>query len=186
MSHQQNLEHEVLQVFAALVFGDMSLATFQQWVFATPDIADVIGYDQYFLLLDVEYRLPSATENVVCLVTTLAEQAWPGQLLREHIRSILCGLIDGSLHIVSACEQLAWWHSHGAPWIPRIFVGLDSELDAAPDPERYHLWNPDALVANLAEGEQWVAHYYALAHAEAQKLLTSYLKLSGRAVRSIP
>jgi hypothetical protein len=109
VSHQQNIEHEVLHVFAAFVFGDMSLATFQQWVFANPDIADVVGDDHYFLLLDVEYGLPTAREEVVRLTTALAEQSWPGQLLREHIRSILCGLLNGNLHLVSACEQFAWW-----------------------------------------------------------------------------
>lgn len=171
MSHQPNIEHEVLHVFAAFIFGDMSLAAFQQWVFATPDIADVVGDDQYVLLLDVHYGLPSATEEVVRRVTVLAEQYWPGQLLREHIRSILCGLLNGSIHVVSACEQLAWWRSNGVPWIPTIFVGLDSELDAVPDPKHYHFWQSDALATKLAEVEPWVAHYRGLARTEAQKLL---------------
>lgn len=171
MSQQTEIEAQVLRVFGALVFGDLPLTTFQQWVFATPDIAVVVGDDNYFVLLEVEYRLPSAQNEVMKLVANLAEQHWPGRLLREQVYTILCDLVRGSLHVISACEQLAWWHHNGAPWIPRIFVGINSELDAAPDPTLNHLWEPDALATKLAEVEPWVAQYRGQAHAEAQRLL---------------
>jgi hypothetical protein len=168
-----NPAHAVLQHFAQLMAYDLSLAEFEQWVYSSPYIADVIGYDQYFQLLDVEYRLPSALDEVRRLITQLADQFFPDELEREQVRLVLCAFVQGALNVFNACAELAWRRSHGAEWIPIIFVGIDSELDSAPDPAQYHRWEAAALAARLAEVEQWVTGYHALALAEARSLLAA-------------
>jgi hypothetical protein len=170
MSHEQFTHQTVLHVFAALVFGEMPVPTFQQWVFTTPDIADVLSYDVYVRLLDVEYGLSSAKQDVIDIVGSV--QMWqPDQLLRTHIQSILCGLLHRTIPVKVGCEQLAWWRRYGALWIPPIFEGIASELDNVPAPTTYKLWNARALATKLAQVQSIVSSYETLASIEAEKLL---------------
>lgn len=171
--HNTALAHDVLRHFAQFIGGDLSVAAFEQWVYSAPDIADVIGYDNYFELLAVEYRLAIAAHDLQYLVTQLADQYFPGELFREQVRIVLCGLVTGTLNVFDACDRLTWWHNQGAEWIPILFVGIESELDAAPHPGFYGQWEPQALAARLAEVEPWVAHYRELAQAEARQLLAA-------------
>jgi len=48
-------------------------------------------------------------------------------------RTILTGMIDGTVGIIEGCRELSrlFWQGNG--FIPIIFVGYDSELDAAID-----------------------------------------------------
>jgi len=170
---QSKLAHDVLRNFAMFAAGDMSLKMFEQWVYTTPNIADIVGYDQYVQLLDLEYRLPSAHEEAVSVVTQMVDQPFPDELLREQVRLVLCGLINGTFNVFEACDKLAWWHHEGVLWIPIIFVGIESELDSAPHPAQYNKWEPSALAAKLAEVEPWVSSYRNLAQAEARQLLAT-------------
>ncbi len=173
MDAQQNsdLAHVVLEHFARFVTQDMTLPMFKHWVYNTPDIADVIGYDQYVQLLDQEYSLPSASDHVRRIVIQLTNQVFPNELEREHVRLVLCDFVHGRLSVFESCARLVWWRNNGVSWIPVVFVGIDSELDNAPRPDQYHHWEPEALAAKLAEVEPWVAKYHALALAEARHLL---------------
>ena len=145
---------EILHLFVSVLRREVPLATFATWLYEHNDIASAIDSDIDEQLLAINYLQPTVTDQVDNIMFDVLEKYRPNLADDEHIRRILCGLVYGTADIFSACAQLSWYRNSGYAWIPAIFSGIDSELDAAED-----------------ENVPWVAGYKDMAKSEAQKLL---------------
>ncbi len=169
MNSEQHTEHTVAHMFAAFLIGNLPSSTFQRWVFTQYNIADVIGEDIYLNLLDIEYGLSSAKQDVTETIQSVPALQYD-RLLRSHIKSILCGLLDGKIPVKSACQQLSWWRETDAPWIPIVFGGIESELGGIHSTMDDAFWNDEA---RMAKHELYAAiiAYFDHARTEAEEVL---------------
>jgi len=145
---------EILRLFISVLRREVPLATFATWLYEHNDIASALDSEVDEQLLAIDYLQPTATEQVDTIMFDVLEKYRPDLADDEHIRRVLCELASGTADIFSACAQLSWYRHSGYAWIPAIFSGIDSELDAAED-----------------ENVPWVAGYKDMAQSEAQQLL---------------
>jgi hypothetical protein len=145
---------EIFQLFISVLRRKVPLATFAAWLYEHGEIASAIESDVDEQLLTIDYLQPAATDRVDKIILDVLERYRPDLYNDERIRRLLCGVALGTADIFSACAELSWYRHSGYTWIPVIFSGIDSELDAA-------------------EGENvpWVAGYKDMAKSEAQKLI---------------
>jgi len=54
---------------------------------------------------------------------------------------------------VTGCQSLARLARDGVSGVGVEFIGFDSELDGVPTPDKYGLWEPEALKALLGSVE---------------------------------
>jgi len=168
------LEHDVWNIFQQFFYDELTLVEFEQWIYSTEDIGEIIGEDRYLDFISFSYQKPSALAELKKLVSDTYEQACPSGLVRKRVQRILCGFIDGTFNVVAGCRELTQLYHHGHTWIPIIFVGLDSELDIVPPAETHHLWNQEALAAKLADLEPLISEHGNTAKTEAIRFLAEY------------
>jgi hypothetical protein len=161
---------QLVTIMEAVLHRTMSVADFAHWLY-TDEYATLLLGDDYDQLLSIDYLHPDAIDNLDARLLSLYQRLRPVAYEREYLRRILCRLAHDSIDLVHACAELAYYRMHGHPWIPIVFTGLDSELDAAPDPAQFHGGDPEALAHALREAEPWVQHYRQQAKAEAQSVL---------------
>jgi hypothetical protein len=72
---------------------------------------------------------------------------------RQQIAAVAAAFVAGELDPLTACRRILGLVGDREHWDPDIvtIVGIDSETDHLPDPERRHLWDPAALREKDAE-----------------------------------
>lgn len=146
----------VFSTLVAVLHRKTKLDDFSQWLYRADYMNYMIGIEFYEELLGVDYFNTEATSQVDKTILSILQRFRPNLYDDEYIRDILCKIASGTMDIRFACSQLAQRHNSGYDWIPVIFVGLDSELDAA-----------------KSGREPWIEHYKQIAKDEAHKLLSS-------------
>lgn len=141
----------LLQRLAAVIHGDVPPADFERDVYASPEMEDDLGAADYHALLAFDYRGRDAPYELRKLLEAMYERRRPGLLVRDRVRVLAAGLCDGSADVESAVNELArYWHH---PWMPGVFVSIDSYLGEIPTPDDYPLWNEDVAREKQAEWE---------------------------------
>ena len=163
--------HEVWPTLERLLAGEITLAAFEAWLFASADLERVVGSQGHMALMSFNFRQPHAIIELNKIVRQLYDEHRPGCLARDRAHRLAVGLIDGTIELQVAVRALSRLYNEGNHWVPIIFVGIDSELDAVPSPEQQRHWAPEALETKLKELEPLVEHWRQGAIQAAKELL---------------
>jgi hypothetical protein len=159
----------------AFALGTLSLADFEAWVYATPDLEPALGRDVALEPLELDYRAPGTEARLRWeAVHWVEELAGPAFLVRERARLLLRRLADGSGEVIPVCTELAWLaYDEGGEWLGSTFNALDAELEDLPLPRTYPQWQLEALARRLAEMQPVMESCTAEAREEARRLLAA-------------
>ncbi len=165
----------VYQVLDRLLSLEIPVREFEQWIYDSPELEQILGAEEYLELLAFNYGQPDAAYELRKKVASIYESHRPGRLILDRVWRLSCGLIIGVVPLPRAVHQLAGLWYDGHEWIPNEFVGISSELDDIPPPEQYPLWNSRALEAKRSG---WESRTNVLAEAAVraarQLLQTKY------------
>jgi hypothetical protein len=144
--------------FLRFCAGDDGPRTFEDWVYAAPDLEAEIGPGPHLDLIAADYRgrdVSSARD----LCGRLLEERHPGLLARYRVATILESTLADDGALLSGLRRLiALRHDEAhTDLIPIEFVAFDSETDGMPTPDRYHLWESSLLAAKLAAAKPYLA-----------------------------
>lgn len=143
----------VYQVLERLLAREIPAREFERWVYDSPELERVLGADEYFRLLELDYGLPDAAYELRKIVEGIYERRRPGMLVPDRVWRLACGLARDAVPFRETVRTLAGLWYAGHEWIPIEFVGIASELDDIPDSGQYPLWDARALVLKRAEWE---------------------------------
>ncbi|MBD3362703.1 hypothetical protein GF362_03220 [Candidatus Dojkabacteria bacterium] len=135
--------------FNKLINSDISIKDFEEWIYTDKTIEKIIGKDNYVTLVSMNYTKSDSKEKVQKYLVELFESLEPELYDKYRVYNILKGMLDGQKDLVSGCRRLVQLRKRGLEFIPKIFVGFDSELDDVPLPEQYSQWNKNALGEKL-------------------------------------
>jgi len=161
--------------------GEIPIHEFERWVYAQPNLEDVLGADDALALLSADFRAPHARVQIDRVILETYNRHRPGLLARDRARRLATGLVDGTLDVVSTVQKLAELYTQGNAWIPVIFVSIDSDFDYVPKPEHYQNWEEQALAAKLEKLRPLVEGLRLDAITAAKDLLEG--ELNGRGHR---
>jgi hypothetical protein len=147
------LPEEILAQFCNFLEGKQDSATFEKWLCLSPNLEIVLGKTTWLELVSTNFQNAAEAHELREKITKLVEQHNPGHLIHEQVKSILEGMLNGTMDLVSGCRRLSKYWNQQNEWIPVIFVGYDSELDEVPLPEQYGLWSKAALGEKLEKVE---------------------------------
>lgn len=133
--------------------ADVSASFLQEWIYGNDSLASFFGEPLYSSLLNSRYETASDARELRAELGSFFEARWPGRLAMARIRSVCDRILTGNLDIKSGCRYLASTQP-SVPWIAKLFVGFDSELDSVPGVEVRHLWHDDAWL-RLQEPITW-------------------------------
>ena len=152
--------------------GEVPLNDFEQWVYNCPELESVLGRDEHLALLTLNYHARDARNEVRQRIEDVYAAHRPGRLLRDRVRRLAVGILDGDIDVITGCRELTRaYHDGGEEWIPIGIVGIDSELDTVPTPDEYHRWDSDALKVKLNEARDEIEFYRPQVLAIARELL---------------
>jgi hypothetical protein len=165
-------ERDIWTHLEAVHAGDLALAAFEQWLYATPGVETALGADAWLALVSLDYDGRFAAHEVRTLVERLYAQRRPGALPADQARRVAREFLADDRDLWSTCATLArLWSQGGEDWVPIDFVGLDSELDAIPAPGIRTRWEPAALQARLSSHASWLEGAHEAAREAARRML---------------
>jgi len=167
-------ERTLWEHLEAVHAGALELPSFEQWLYATPEVQTALGPDAWHALAAFDYHGRFAVHELRSLVERLYEEQRPGALPADRARRIANEFLTGSRDLWATCAALArlWGEGHQA-WVPREFVGLDSDLEAIPAPAVRDLWDPVALRRLLEQHAPWLERAHREARGAAIQLLAN-------------
>jgi len=155
----------VCEAFDRFLTRELTLPEFEQWAYSSRQLELALG-KRYTDLISIDFKNSHALHNVAQFVRAVYEEIRPGCLARDRASRLARGILDESIDLVTSVRLLARLYAEGNEWIPVIFYGIESELDDFPSAAQYHLWEPQALKAKLAQAQD-VAHFYRVRIREA-------------------
>src|SRR5581483_464842 len=145
--------------------GVISVAEFENWLYNSADVQDVLGEGPALGLLEFNYLRPEALRELRSLIDQIYAQLRPAGGPMDTARRVAEDFLAGNLLLHDAARTLAGLWSAGHEWVPTEFVYIDDELDNVPHPKQYPLWEPSALREKLRQWEPMLAEFHRLARA---------------------
>lgn len=151
-----NLADDIKIHFRKFYFGDISVDSFTEWLYANAELENVIGYDHWYALLEFDYRKRDDIDLAKKLVKQLYEAQKPDLLIIEHAKSIAENVLDNSLGLHDGCRKLAQLlykdYPRAEKYIDLVFTGYEDELERLDNTNFYDdriLADVKKLLANL-------------------------------------
>jgi hypothetical protein len=161
--------------------GDLSIAAFEQWLYATPELEFAIGAESYYALLCFDFKQAHAVHELKKLIASIYEARRPGEMDYDEAYRLATQFLAGQRDLWSvarAFTQLS--HNGHEEWIPSEFAYVDSELDTFPAPAVRPMWNSQAL-SRLLQSQEPILKEFDRALREACEEVLAHLATRGPA-----
>ena len=136
--------------FARALLGELELDNFEKWIYANSELEKYLDPNTYLELIASDFSSEDGRRHARELIGSILKPD-PQLIGRQEVQQLLRGMLNGSIDLLTGVRELSRLHSGGLDFIPVIFVGFDSETDSIPAPDKYHLWDQDALKEKLKE-----------------------------------
>ena len=117
---------EILDRFLQVLDREISLDSFEQWVYATPDLEMVLARDSYLTLLCLDYRSPHAM-HIIEQVLRLHVNA--GRIETRRLHRHLTAVVQRGEQHVRALQWFYCRYCHGYGFLRKL--GMDYGLYVA-------------------------------------------------------
>ena len=160
MSIEQNFSAE----FYRFLTGDTSLTAFEDWVYQTEIIESVLGAEDYFKLISLNYKASDARRHVTAVISKHIDF---GLYYRSVLEVILKNIIVPAPNVRDYLIDCYEWYQMGFRFLD--VLGLEYGLNLIVPPASY----PADSFADLTHEQQQalVASCFPAASVEAQKVL---------------
>ncbi|WP_019866860.1 hypothetical protein [Methylovulum miyakonense] len=139
---KQSLSNDIINHFRLFFFDEESVDSFIKWLYASKEIEQAIGYENYYSLLEIDYRQPDNVYTAKQIVKKIYEKDKQGKLVIDQGISIAENILNGSIGLHDGCRKLADLCladlcSDRNEYIDRVFVAYVDELDRLEDTNFY-------------------------------------------------
>ena len=140
-------------LYEGLPLGDLNI-----WLSESSFLEELLGKTEFLDLLSSNVESTSEGRFRANL-RNLVERTFPGGLVTLRAKRICQAMLDGSMDVLAGVRAMsALYHQPGGESVvAQTWVGLDSETDSFPTPDKYPLWEAIALRAQLNELERYKA-----------------------------
>jgi hypothetical protein len=152
--------------------GSLPTSEFEQWVYETPELETLFGFDLFLDLLSVDYRDSDAVEHMKVIL-----QDWFGCESSDEVVRTATAILNGSIDIITGARRLSTLqHQVYADNDPDFmtFVGINSDTDKFPIGEVRRHWSQESLVRYDAERQHKEEYWKPYAIAAARRLVIKY------------
>jgi hypothetical protein len=158
---------------SAYFYGLVPLGEFEQWVYASPRLEQLLGVDRYLELIAFDFHKAHARHELVTLLQAAYLERRSSGVQRDVAKWVASEYLDGRIGLQTTSRLLAQLRADSNDWVPSEFTYIDSELDDIPPPAQYHQWDPAALADKLSESEPRLRAFELGARAAAKAMLAA-------------